>query len=271
MNFPFKFCQSSYFAAAALNCTKHIFKPVTGCGVQPYSSLLEWANGSGSDLFAMLNAYNKWSQMHQNKRFGTDATKAERDQMNEREKEWADRYNLEVPALRECETYIKDLHLRLKRLKLKALSHEKFKWTDTEKNIILKVVISGAFYPNYFLRSSPNRTQDERAMYNMLDGRDPTKTIYLRGFDNKFLRTIYALTIKEEIVRQGVVDNVSKVKVTFDNGAQKVYVTFRTDGKKDDVKEHGVACQPGFALTEVYKAIRMRQVLKRLIKVPVIE
>lgn len=209
--------------------------------------------------------------MHQNKLFGTDRTKLERDQMNDREKEWADQYNLQVPALRECETYVKDLHLRLKRLKLKALSHEKFKWSDTEKNIILKVVISGAFYPNYFLRSSPNRTQNERAMYNMLDGRDPTKTIYLKGFDNKYLRNIYALTIKQEFVKHGVIDNINKLKVTFNSGAQKVYVTFKTDGKKDDVRKYGVACQPGFVLTEVYKAIRMRQLMRSPMRIPVLE
>lgn len=260
-----------HFPAAALNCTKNIFKYVSCNGVRPYTQMLEWANGSGSDLFAMLNAFNKWSQMIQQKKFGTDRTKAERDQMAEREKEWADQYNLEVPALRECETYVKDLHLRLKRLQLKALSHEKFKWSDTEKNVILKVVISGAFYPNYFLRSSPNRTQNEREMYNAIDGRDPTKTIFLRGFDNKYLRNIYALTIKQEFVRQGVVDDINKLKVTFDSGAQKVYVTFKTDGKRDDIRDFGVACHPGFVLTEVYKAIRMRQVAKRMIKVPVIE
>lgn len=209
--------------------------------------------------------------MHQNKRFGTNSTKAERELMNDREKQWADRYNLQVPALRECETYVKDLHLRLKRLQLKALSYQKFKWSDTEKNIILKVVISGAFYPNYFLRSSPNRTQNEREMYNMLDGRDPTKTIYLKGFDNKYLRNIYALTIKQEIVKHGVIDNINKLKVTFDSGAQKVYVTFKTDGKKDDVREYGVACQPGFVLTEVYKAIRMRQLMRNSMKIPVLE
>lgn len=259
------------FPAAALNCTKSIFKTVGSDGVRPYNMLLEWANGSGSDLFAMLNAYNRWSQMHQNKRFGTDSTKAERDQMDDRENEWADRYNLQVPALRECKTYVKDLHLRLKRLHLNALSYKKFKWSDTEKNIILKVVISGAFYPNYFLRASPNRIQNERETYNMLDGRDPSKTIYLRNFDNKYLRNLYAVTIKQEFVKHGVTDNINKLKVTFDSGAQKVYVTFKTDGKKDDVREYGVACQPGFVLTEVYKAIRMRQLMRCPMKIPVLE
>lgn len=264
-------CQFVHFVAAALNCTKNIFKMVAGQGVRSYTSLLEWANGSGSDLFAMLNVYNKWSQMHKNKAFGTDGTKAERDQMNQKEKEWTDKFNLEVQALRECETYINDLHFRLKRLKLKPLSHEKFRWKDTEKNAILKVVISGAFYPNYFLRASPNRTQNERSIYNELDGRDPTKTIFLKGFENKKLRHIYTQTIKQEFVKQDVVDNINKVKVTFDTGAQKVYVTFKTDGKKDDVKEYGVACQPGFVLTEVYKAIRMRQVMKPSMRVRVLE
>lgn len=199
--------------------------------------------------------------MCKNKRFGTGTTKAERERMDENEKKWANKYNLEVQALRECETYVNDLHLRLKRLELKALDHEKFKWTAIEKNVILKVVISGAFYPNYFLRASPNRSQNEREMFNQLDGRDPTKTIIMNGFENgKYLRNIYVETIKNRFVESGVVDDKNKMKVTFDSGAQKVYVTFKTDGKKDDVREYGVACQPGFALTEVYKAIRMRKV-----------
>lgn len=42
--------------AAALNCRKSLFRMEQTAGVLQYDKLLEWADGSGSDLYAMLNA-----------------------------------------------------------------------------------------------------------------------------------------------------------------------------------------------------------------------
>lgn len=233
--------------------------------IASYTSRLEWANGSGSDLIALLSAYNRWVRMQKQGKFGSVSdTRAGREEIDQREKQWADKNHLNLVALRECQVYVTDLHTRLRRLDLKALSPEKFRWSETEKNIVLKVVISGAFYPNYFLRSSPNRTQNEREMYTHLDGRDPGTTVFLKGFETKHIRNIYTEAIKQEIFNSGIVDNPNKLKVTFDSGAQKVYITFKTDGKKDDERPYGIACQPGFVLTEVYKAIHMRQTRDRL-------
>lgn len=239
-------------------------------GVKGYSLLLEWSNGSGSDLFALLNAYNAWSHLHQNGKFGNNNTNEERDKMLRRQKNWAEKYGLELVALYECQQYVKDLYVRLNRLNLKPLSKGKFQWSDNEKNIILKVVISGAFYPNFFMRSTSNRRQSEREHFEVIGGRDPCNTVYFTGFEQKYLRNIYTTSIKDLFIKHKVTDDPKKIKVAFDVGSQKVFVTFRTDGKIDDQKEYGVACQPGFVITEVYKAIKMRN-LRLPTKICVIE
>lgn len=246
------------FLAAALSCTETIFKFDKDDGVRAYERRLKWANGSGSDLIAMLNAYNSWAHMHKTKAFGMGTTKAERKRIDENEKKWADEHSLEMRALCECDAYMGDLHSRLKRLELKALDHKKFKWTNTvEESIILKVVIYGAFYPNYFLRGPPIRPQDERAMFKLLDGRDPTKTIYFETDGTElYNRKLYVETIKDMFIGCGVVDDKSKMKVIVGSDKQTVYVTFEPD---DTNKEYNVTWQPRFALAEVYKAIQMRK------------
>lgn len=42
--------------------------------------------------------------------------------------------------------------------------------------IILKVVVSGAFYPNYFASYATNDLVVQRRIFNDLNGRDPNKT-----------------------------------------------------------------------------------------------
>lgn len=178
--------------------------------------------------------------------------------MNENERIWCNRFGLEVVALRECKELIADLKKRLKRLRLHKTNRKNNPWTDNEKNVILKLVIGGAFYPNYFLRSSPKRLKNERDVFETLNGRDPTNTVYFTGFESKYIREIYVKSIKKIFVESGVVDSMDKLNVSFDYGSQKVFVTFTASGKKDDARDYGVACMPGFVLTEVYKAIKMR-------------
>lgn len=95
------------------------------------------------------------------------------------EPEWAEYYFIDIDTLRECDTYVKDMHLRLKRLKLEASDTKETKWTDTENTVILKVVIFGAFYPNYFLLKSPFYSNSECEIWNELKGHNPTKTVFV--------------------------------------------------------------------------------------------
>lgn len=224
--------------------------------VQRYTQLLEWADGSGSDLFALLNAYSTWQQVNGH---NIGRTKTERNIEYARQEAWCDRFGLDLKALRECRDLIKDIKCRILRLKLSPMQIGKNKWTDEEKHIILKVVIAGAFYPNYFIRDSPVRVRTEREMFESLGGNNPCNTVYFTNFDSKYVRHIYIKAIKNYFVKSNVVDDPDKVKVTIENGSHKIFVTFKVTSKKDDKRDYGFASMPGFVATEVYKAIKMRQ------------
>lgn len=51
----------------------------------------------------------------------------------------------------------------------------------------------------------------------------------------------------------------NNITVSHDGVAAKFYVSFNKNGKADDVKDYGVACQPGTVTTEVYKAVKLRK------------
>ena len=58
--------------------------------------------------------------------------------------------------------------------------------TDSQKALLLHVVLYGAFYPNYFTRDFSGQI-DERESVKTLSGLDPFKTVYLKHFI--FLKT----------------------------------------------------------------------------------
>lgn len=246
---------------AALNCSKSIFKYANdkNNGIFAYTQMLQWSNGSGSDLFALLNAFTVWTKLHNEKAFGTDHTKESRRKMKLAEQEWANRYFIEVRALYECQQQITEIEQRLRQMGVQASTgYHRVRWTENEKAIILKVIIAGAFYPNLFGRSATQHQQYERDMFSVVAGRDIRNTVYFSGFEQKFIRHLYIQSIKELFVQSGVVrpDDMANVRVSFDEGSQKVFVTFlRTQGQ---VQEYGKARMPGCVLPEVYKSIKMR-------------
>lgn len=113
-------------------------------GVWAYTQRLQWSNGSGSDLFALLHAYTVWEKYHNEKRFGTGRTKEDSEKMKENETKWANRYFLEVAALYECYTQKQEITKRLERLGISPRTgYNRVIWSNSEKSIILKVVIAG--------------------------------------------------------------------------------------------------------------------------------
>lgn len=251
-------CCFCFILAAALNCTKHIYKPIVMQPIKSYSKQLEFANGSGSDLFLMLNAYNTWKTLTSQHVFGNVRTKAGKDA----ERKWANENNLEVAGLHECDAYVQELRHRVRRSGLVEFNTSD--WTENEKYIVLKVVISGAFYPNYFARSTKSRRENIANMYKTLCGRDPCDTVYFTGFRSEDLPHIYLQKIRDIFASKDdrkdcvVADkDLHAVKAAHEFGTEKIFVTFKKSGKEDDVKKYGVACQPGFVLTEVYKSMNL--------------
>lgn len=229
-------------------------------GVKAYSKLLEFADGSGSDLFALLNAYRTWKKLRTQGKFGDIENKREQKAVRKAEKEWADENFLEIASLRECDECIKELRFRIKRMNLIDCSKLNVSWNRNEKYIVLKVVIAGAFYPNYFSRSTKSKRGEEVQNFKTIGGRDCSNTVYFTGFKSNDFPHIYLKRIKDILVQNHVISerDAHMVTVSPDNLAEKIYVIFKKSGKEGDIRNYGVACQPGFVLTEVYKAIKLR-------------
>lgn len=207
---------------------------------------------------------NTWRRLLKNHEFGPEKTSEDKEKMQKAEKEWAEKNYLNIKVLRECHEHVQDLELRLSRRNLvenNTANDNSHEWVKEEKYIVLKVVIAGAFYPHYYARSTRNKREAEVSNFKQLCGRDPCDTVYFSGFDADCCRHFYIERIKDFFIRQKVVEkeNAHKLKITFDDLAKKVFVTFKKSGKEDDIKDYGVAAQPGFVLTEVYKSIKMRK------------
>lgn len=225
--------------------------------VESFTKYLEFANGSGSDLFALLNAYRTWQRLRVEGYFGNIRSIKDRQKVRTAEKLWARKNCLEMGALYECHEYAKELHVRIKRLKLVP---QECDWDEREKYIVLKVVICGGFYPHYFSRGTKIQNENTKRVYDKLSGRDPTDTVYFEDCPKEILPHIYMEELRKIFVKGGVVreEDAHKIKFSQDCGTRKLYVTFKRSGKEDDLRPYGVACQPGFVLSEVYKSVKMR-------------
>jgi ATP-dependent RNA helicase TDRD9 len=72
--------------------------------------------------------------------------------------------------------------------------------TDSQKELVLRVAIFGAFYPNYFSRSMAfNPNQVERDAVNCLNGLDPYTTVRLAGFPPYQPAKAYMCQVKENL------------------------------------------------------------------------
>lgn len=243
-----------------MNCSKNFFRQLANDqqdGLSNFTQILEWSNGSGSDLFAMLNAYNVWQKLHNEKAFGSDNTHEAYKRMKHAEELWATRYCLNIGALHECQQQIVEIENRLQHL---GIHGHGSRWNDDEKAIMLKVVIAGSFYPNLFGRIATQDDDHERGLYHMISGKDVRNTVYFCGFEQKYLRQLYTEPIKDLFVANGVIsdDQRSDIRVSFDVGSQKVFVTFLTDD--DQTGQDGRVIRiPGRIHTNVYRSIKLRQ------------
>lgn len=201
----------------------------------------------------MLHAYNIWCHARRHSFYGPAKRQSER--------EWANKFCLDLDALHECEIQIKEIKSRLERMNIKAgQGLNNVQWGDSEKSIILKVVISGAFYPNFFARSSINSDDYTHSAFKSIGARDPRNTIYYTGFDREHLRYLYKTPIKHVFIENGVVpaEMAKCVHVNFDIGSNKTFVTFKYDENADYRYENGNELMPGKVCPEVYKTLKMR-------------
>ena len=203
--------------AAGLN-GKSIFTSPFNKRVQAYKNRLYWADRSFSDCFAILNAFRTWERM----RRGGDFDTREMQSSRSREASWCRSNFLQLKQLDEMRVQVDEISRNLTMMDITPIQGSASQGTE-EKFFILQLIMFGAFYPNYFVKSSSYEV--DRMAHKTLEGHDPRNTVYLHGFDKdqtKFGR-LYANQLRQMLA--DVTRDEDKIKLDF-SGAH-IFVEFQ--------------------------------------------
>ena len=113
---------------------------------------------------------------------------------------------------------VQELKHRLKNLDIDPQPDPKTPPLQPEqKELLLYVVIFGAFYPNYFSRKAPMSRDEEpeRQAERTLCGLDPYSTVKLSGFPANHPHKSYIHQLKERVNRD-IFGNSNSILIQFD-------------------------------------------------------
>ena len=146
-------CTDEAVVIAAAHCTAGFFTLSSLDPLRSYRAHFEWADRSLSDSLAYLRAYRMYKTVEET--FGGVASRAQR---------WCARHELDYHRLLEMETLVHEVINRLE-MNIKINSRRSSfggaegdrvvhlaDYPPPEQELVLKAIIAGAFYPNYFLR-----------------------------------------------------------------------------------------------------------------------
>ncbi|XP_043504265.1 ATP-dependent RNA helicase TDRD9-like isoform X2 [Polistes fuscatus] len=103
-----------------------------------YFEKLNWADNSGSDCIVLLNVYKEWIKIQEmSKNF---------------QEKWTKQNFLQIDVLNEVSSRIDCIKNKLRKFGIDEMnSKDAIKWNDkVERELIIKIVIAGAFYPHYY-------------------------------------------------------------------------------------------------------------------------
>ncbi|CAF1398035.1 unnamed protein product [Adineta steineri] len=192
---------------AACLSTKSIFKIYYKDTLATYKSKFNFAAGTFCDCHAFLNVYKTWLYHESNQQFRTvDA-----------ERRWAQLHSVDIKRLREVHLLIDELRNRLRQLHIFVPRDVETDQMQRRRNPIiqqqnllnLKIIIAGAFYPNYYIREPI----DSEAVDRELSSKDPLRTIMIRNVPiNEGI--LYRNQIEQQLK---ALVNVEDMKITFEN------------------------------------------------------
>ncbi|XP_075222041.1 tudor domain containing 9 protein spindle E isoform X2 [Lycorma delicatula] len=221
--------------------------------LQAYISKLTWADSTCSDSIACLNAYQLWRFSKTSGKFDTSAGGGA--------KSWARRFFIQLNAMNEIARLQEEVTQRLKHFGIEeSRGHNRVKWDKFTRPLIMKIVLAGAFYPHYFVRSQSGGQVNESDAVKVLGGRDPFSTVYLTNFPPNQPGPLYADAIRKHFLECGV--HPSNIKISFDCSS-KVYIEFKgsaienkqAEGSDDRKFTYAI---PGKISMAVYRALKMR-------------
>ncbi|EDW81074.1 uncharacterized protein Dwil_GK11214 [Drosophila willistoni] len=202
-----------------------------------------FADGSSSDLVAIWRFYKTYLNMCENRI------------MQESAAQWARRYHISLRSLKEMHLLVQELQYRCNKLRLHPVQLQSCQIKDDrERALILKILIAGAFYPNYFIRSNKFNPDYGRNTYQVLGGYDPCRTVYFTHFEPRYMGELYTRRIKDLFSEAKIPPE--NMDVNFQVGSEKIFVTFKQT--EDEMDQLNLIQVPGRILTDVYKAVRLR-------------
>ncbi|XP_050464010.1 probable ATP-dependent RNA helicase spindle-E isoform X2 [Cataglyphis hispanica] len=191
-----------------------------------YNEKLYWAANSDSDSIACLNAFKVWRNDKANRRITNQ----------QEEKEWAKRKSLRVKSLREIDAFIAELMVKLRRFGIKeTMGSSKNTWENLyiDHTFIIKMIIAGAFYPNYFMKF-PNKIEDcKQNIEKQLSFRNPINTVILRGWPLHQPGSLYSKRFQEIFGQHIGLKNNEDITVSFD-GSTRVYIEYEENNRTPD-------------------------------------
>lgn len=192
-----------------------------------YYEKLDWAADSASDCIACLHAFKVWRNDKAHRRIKT----------SENERQWARRKGLRLRSLREINALVIDITRKLNKFGIKEyMGSDKSTWDShfVNRKVILKVVIAGAFYPNYFIKLPCDMAYRRKGMEKVMFDRDPTNTVILHGWPLKQPGPLYAKRLQEIFANFMKLENPDDITVSFD-GSSRVYIEYdKKDRSPDD-------------------------------------
>ncbi|XP_012255284.2 probable ATP-dependent RNA helicase spindle-E [Athalia rosae] len=213
---------------------------------EAYNAKLTWADSSCSDCIAFLNAYNVWIGEKMRGRFRTNVD----------EKNWAQSHFIQIRVLREVHVMVQEIGRKLSKMNInETVGDKRVMYSNMEKPLVIKFLIAGAFYPNYFVRRLSGGKADEREAVKLVGGNDPANSVYLQGWPTQQPGVLYARQF-QKIFRNCSSSHVSKTLVSFD-GSNRVYIQF--NNQQDIIEKQRQPRMPGKISLAVYKALKMRQ------------
>ncbi|XP_060520924.1 probable ATP-dependent RNA helicase spindle-E [Cylas formicarius] len=246
------------------SCLEETIVIAAGCSIQnifsvpfqrrldAYRKLLVWSDGSCSDLIALLNLYTVWVNLKRENAFAS----------HREEMFWCRTNLVSLKGLKEWNLLIMEIKQRLERMEIKETDGPgKVTLGDTEKPMVLKVIVAGAFYPNFFIKTPDSSQMTEREAVKTVGGRDPFSTVYFTGMDPKQPGQVYVRSIKRLIREDG--ERETDVQIGFD-GSSKIYVEFKGAVSREPITVNvdghkRLTNVPGRVPLPVYEILRKRQ------------
>lgn len=201
---------------AAAHTTPGIFLKNAGDPLQHYKSVLSWSNRSFSDSLAFLRVYRIYKALFSKNRSSTQA--------------WCQDNNIEFQRMCELETLITEVLCRMNQFfKIDFKFDTKQVYKHQEQELILKCVLAGAFYPNYFQSKFCHHEilQEYRSDTNF------ENTLIMTNFDNNnFFNTIYMPALKDLF-------KTCSYHFDFVIDSKQVYMVLESDRYKLSANEEG--------------------------------